>query len=159
MNIVVLSGRLTKEPVIKFIGDNTAVCNFTIAVQRPYKDKETGEYITDFIQCQAWKSQAEFIGTYVKKGHKVELTGAINTRTYEKDDVTHYVTEVNVNQVQSLEKKESNSTIITKESIEADWKAEWEKRSVGLDSGSKANLKKDLTKKYNKLLAELDLPF
>lgn len=162
LNNVSLVGRLVKDPEVKVIGAGTSVCNFTLAVNRPYKNKETNEQECDFIQCQAWKSQAEFIGSYVKKGHMVSITGAINTRNYQdKDDVTKYVTEVNVNQVSSLEKKSdsSQSTMITEALIKANWKIEWDQRSVGLDSASKANLKKELTKKYDAELAKLNLPF
>ena len=105
LNNVSLVGRLTKDPGFKVIGDDTPVCNFTLAVNRPYKDKETKESIADFIMCQAWKGQANFLNDYVKKGHLVAITGSINTRTYEKDGETKYVTEINVNSVTSLEKK------------------------------------------------------
>jgi|LGVE01.1.fsa_nt_gb single-strand DNA-binding protein len=161
LNNVSLVGRLTKAPEVKIIGEGTPVCNFTLAVNRPYKDKD-GENQADFIQCQAWKKQAEFIGTYIQKGQLVSITGSINTRTYEKDGVTHYVTEVNVNQVQSLERKDK-AEIVTVGSIKNDWNAEWEKRSVGLDATSKSSLKTELGKKYQPLIdAQMkkdDLPF
>lgn len=164
LNNVSLVGRLTKDPEVKVIGAGTAVCNFTLAVNRNYKD-ESGETQADFIQCQAWKKTAEFIGSYVKKGNLVSITGAINTRTYEKDGVTHYVTEVNVNQVNSLEKRQEKEldTMVTVEELKAAWTGEFNKRSVGLDSASKANLKKELTQKYqpqiDKIEESLKMPF
>jgi len=163
LNNVSLVGRLTKDPELKTIGgDAIPVCNFTLAVNRPYKDKD-GERQADFIQCQAWKKQAEFIGTYLAKGNLVSITGSINTRTYDKDDVTHYVTEINVNQVTSLEKKESDSPVatgVTVEEIQAEWTKEFAKRGVGLDSKQKQALKVELTKKYQPKIDELsDLPF
>ena len=161
LNNVSLVGRLTKDPEIKIIGEGTAICNFTVAINRPYKDA-SGEKQCDFISCQAWKGQAEFIGTYMKKGNMVAITGAINTRTYDKEGVTHYVTEVNVNSVQSLEKKDDSSQeIATEESIKKLWNDEWAKRSVGLDATSKSNLKNELAKKYQIQIDALqtDLPF
>ena len=163
LNNVSLVGRLTKDPETKTIGnDAIPVCNFTLAVNRPYKDKD-GERQADFIQCQAWKKQAEFIGTYLEKGNLVSITGSINTRTYEKDDVTHYVTEINVNQVTSLEKKSDDSSApsgTTVEEVKAAWKQEFAKRGVGLDSKQKQALKVELTKKYQPQIDALsDLPF
>jgi len=157
-------GRLTKDPEVKVIGDAAIpVCNFTVAINRPYKDKVTGEREADFIQCQAWKSQAEFVGTYLKKGNLVSVTGSINTRTYDKDGETKYVTEVNINQVESLEKKEVEASVAsgtTVEEIKATWKKEYAKRSVGLSSDKKQALKVELNKKYQPKVDELsDLPF
>lgn len=144
LNNVSLVGRLTKNPEIRTIGEETKVCNFTLAVNRPFKD-EDGEKVADFIQCQAWKKQAEFMGSYLVKGQLVAVTGAIHTRTYEKaDQTTAYVTEVNIDSIQSLEKREAQ----TEEDIKKIWTEEWNKRSVGLTKTSLAALKKDLEAKY-----------
>ena len=160
INNVTLVGRITADPVTKVIGEGTSVVNFTLAVNRPYKD-EIGEYQADFIMCQAWNQKAEFIGSYVKKGDLLGITGSINTRTYEKDEVTHYVTEVNVNHVQSLQsKKEAAPSFTTVEEVQDAWRAEWDKKSVGLDAKAKATLKKQLEAKYQPQIAALeDLPF
>jgi single-strand DNA-binding protein len=167
LNNVSLVGRLTKDPEVRTIGsDKTAVCNFTIAVNRSFKD-ENGERQADFIMCQAWKNQADFIGKYLVKGQLVSVTGSIHTRTYEKSDqTTAYVTEINVDQIQSLEKRESAES---EESIKAEWKKEWDKRSVGLTKAAVAKLKKDLEAKYQPRIDALyvksdevkdeDLPF
>ena len=157
-NVVALVGRFTKDPEVKVIGEKaTAVCNFTLAVNRPYKN-EAGEHEADFIQCQAWKHQAEFIGKYMAKGNLVSINGSINTRTYEVEGVTKYVTEVNVNQVQSLEKKTDTVTDgkETIESIQKQRDDEWAKRSVGMDAASKSSLKKELVAKYQPRLDKLD---
>jgi len=163
LNNVSLVGRLTKDPEVKVIGQGTAVCNFTLAVNRNFKN-DAGEVEADFIQCQAWKGQAEFIGSYLKKGNLISLTGSINTRTYEKDGITRYITEVNVNNVQSLESKKSDTPQLnTVGEVKAAWTAEWDQRSVGLDAASKENLKKELAAKYqpqiDKLEQKTDLPF
>jgi single-strand DNA-binding protein len=145
LNNVSIVGRITKDPEVRTIGsEGTAVCNFTVAVNRPFKD-ENGDIIADFIQCQAWKKQAEFMKKYIVKGQLIAITGSIHTRTYEKaDQTTAYVTEINVDQIQSLERHEPQ----TEEQIKAQWTDEWNKRSVGLTNSSLASLKKDLTEKY-----------
>lgn len=166
LNNVSLVGRLTKDPEVRTIGtEGTSVCNFTVAVNRPFKDAD-GEKVADFIQCQAWKKQAEFIGQYLVKGQLVAITGSIHTRTYEKaDQSTAYVTEVNVDQIQSLEKRESQ---VTEESIKAEWKKEWDEKSPSLKGLAKDKLKKDLEAKYQPRIDVLttsvekpkeDLPF
>ena len=162
LNVVTLVGRPTKDPEIKIIGEGTVVCNFTLAVNRPYTNKD-GEDQADFINCQAWGKQAEFLGTWVGKGQLIGVVGSINTRTYQKDDVTHYVTEVNVSSVQALERSKREHAQETEEFIKAEWNAEWNKRSVGLDAKAKASLKAELTKKYQPRIDALtpatDLPF
>lgn len=102
MNKVVLIGRLTKDPEIKYTPAGNAVSTFSIAVNRDFKN-ENGEYDTDFINCVAWNQTAEFMGNYLKKGYQIAVSGSIQTRTYEdKAGKTVYVTEVIVNQVQNL---------------------------------------------------------
>ena len=144
-------GRLTKDPETRTISQDTLVCNFTIAINRPFKN-ESGEHEADFIQCQAWKKQAEFVGTYLTKGQLVAVTGAIHTRTYEKEDKsTAYVTEINVDSIQSLEKRDP----ATEDQIKTRWTQEWDKRSVGLDAKKKSMLKKELADKYQPMIDAL----
>lgn len=144
-NVVALVGRLTKDPEVRVIGQETKVANFTLAVNRPFKD-ENNEQVADFINCQAWKNQADFMEKYVGKGQLVSVQGSIRTRTYDKDGVTHYVTEVNVDMIQSLEKGKPQ----TEEDIKKQWTDEWNKRKGSLKAGSKEYiaLKNELTKKY-----------
>ena len=103
MNKVVLIGRLTKDLELKFTQNGNAVCNFTLAVNRTYKN-EQGEYDSDFINCQAWRGTAQFIGDYVRKGYQIAVSGSIQTRTYQaQDGSTKYVTEVICDEVQNLQ--------------------------------------------------------
>jgi single-strand DNA-binding protein len=160
LNVVALNGRLTKDPEVKVVTEKSVV-NFTLAVNRNYKNKD-GEVEADFIQCQAWDKPAEFIGSYVKKGNLVSIAGSIHTRTYEKDAVRHYVTEINVNSVQQLEKKKDteDAPLKTVSQLKEEQKAEWDKRSPGLDAQAKDNLKKELTQKYQPQIDALeDNPF
>ena len=154
LNVVALNGRLTKDPVIKIVGEKSVV-NFTLAVNRNYKNK-AGEVEADFIQCQAWDRPADFIGSYVKKGNLVSVVGSIGTRTYDKDDVRHYVTEINVSSVQQLERKAESQSYANGVDVKTAWTAEWDKRSPGLDSQGKDNLKKELAQKYQPIIDRLD---
>jgi single-stranded DNA-binding protein len=86
------------------------------------------------------------MGNYIVKGQLIALTGSIHTRTYEKaDQTTAYVTEINVDQVQSLERREKQET---EESIREEWTKEWNEKSTGLKGLVKDKLKKDLETKY-----------
>ena len=86
------------------------------------------------------------MGNYIVKGQLIAITGSIHTRAYEKaDQTTAYVTEVNVDQIQSLERREK---IETEESIKAEWKKEWDEKSPSLKGLAKDKLKKDLEAKY-----------
>lgn len=82
MNNVSLTGRITRDPELKYTPNQKAYIMFTIAVDRGYKDAQ-GNKLSDFIPCVAWNSQAEFIGKYVKKGNLIEITGTIQSRMYQ----------------------------------------------------------------------------
>lgn len=95
MNKIILQGRLTRDPEIKLIGDTTTVTNFSLAVNRKFKNKDTGEYDADFFNCQVWNKPGEVIANYVKKGHQILVSGRVQNRSYEAEDgTTKYVTEV-----------------------------------------------------------------
>ena len=93
MNKVILLGRLTKDPELRFTpGDGKAVSRFTIAVKRQFKRDEA-----DFISCVAWGKTAETISQYMTKGRQIAVTGSIRTDSYEAQDGTkRYTTDVNV---------------------------------------------------------------
>lgn len=102
MNKVTLVGRLTKDPEIKLTTNQTQYCNFTIAVDRRFKD-QNGQRQADFINCVAWKQTAVFIQKYFKKGNRIGAAGSIQTRTYEKDGQKQYITEVLVEEAEFVE--------------------------------------------------------
>lgn len=94
MNKVVLIGRLTKDPELRFTpGNGNAVCSLTLAVDR-YNSK-TGEHEADFIPVVIWGKQAESTANYMLKGRQMAVSGRIQTRSYDaKDGTKRYVTEV-----------------------------------------------------------------
>lgn len=103
MNKVVLIGRLTRDPELKFTpGAGTAVATFTIAVDRKYK--RDGQPSADFIPIVVWGKIAESTANYMSKGKLISIAGRIETRSYEaKDGGRRYVTEVVADEVSFLE--------------------------------------------------------
>lgn len=103
MNKVILMGRLTADPELRQTQSGIASCRFTIAVNRRFADKNTGERQADFISCTAWRQTAEFITRYFKKGSMICVEGSLRTGSYSDrnhPDVTHYTTEVFVDNVE-----------------------------------------------------------
>lgn len=108
MNIVVLVGRLTKDPEMK--GDaSKVVTTFTIAVSRDFKDA-SGNYGADFVNCVAFGKTGEFVEKYFKKGGLIGVSGRINTGSYKnKDGQTIYTTNVAVEKAKFIGSKSDSS--------------------------------------------------
>ena len=100
MNKVILNGRLTADPDYRQTQNGTAVCRFTVAVNRPYqKDKEQQE--ADFISCQAWRGTADFVSRYFSKGKPIIVEGSLRNNNYtDQNGVKHYSMEVLVSNVE-----------------------------------------------------------
>lgn len=113
MNQVNLLGRLTADPELRQTQSGISCCRFTVAVNRKFKNKDTDQYEADFISCVAWKQTAEFITRYFSKGKMIALEGMLRTGSYQDrnhSDVTHYTTDVFVNNVEFCGDKGGNST-------------------------------------------------
>lgn len=107
MNSVQLTGRLTRDPVVRYSNSGKAVASFTLAVDRQYK---SNEQTADFINCKAFDKNAEFIEKYFCKGKKMELVGFIQTGSYtNKDRVKVYTTDVIAQSVAFAESKSTES--------------------------------------------------
>lgn len=109
-NKVILIGRLTKDPELRFTStNNLPVCSFTLAVNRPYATQGSDKN-ADFISCTAWRKQAENIHKYVSKGSMVAVEGKLQTRDYmdEKINAKRYITEVICDSVVFLDSKNSS---------------------------------------------------
>ena len=103
MNKVILIGRLTADPELRQTQSGVASCRFTVAVDRKFADKNTGEKQTDFITCTAWRQTAEFVAKYFNKGKMIAVEGSLRTGKYQDknhEDVTHYTTDVYVDNVE-----------------------------------------------------------
>jgi single-strand DNA-binding protein len=108
MNKVILIGRITKDPELRNTPTGVPVVSFTIAVNRTYQDKN-GERQADFINCIAWRNQAENLARFIKKGAQIAVDGSLQTRSYDdQNGVRRFVTEVMVNQITFLEAKRDN---------------------------------------------------
>lgn len=109
MNRVVLIGRLTKNPELRFTpGTGLAVSTFTIAVDR--RANKEGKKETDFIPIVVWGKQGENVANYMSKGKLIGISGRIQTRNYEgKDGIRRYVTEIVADEVQFLERSDNSS--------------------------------------------------
>ncbi|AGR02062.1 TPA: single-stranded DNA-binding protein [Listeria monocytogenes] len=107
MNRVVLVGRLTKDPDLRYTPAGAAVATFTLAVNRPFKNGQ-GEQEADFIQCVVWRKPAENVANFLKKGSLTGVDGRVQTRNYEGNDGKRvYVTEIVAESVQFLEPKQN----------------------------------------------------
>src|SRR5690606_34690823 len=107
INRVVLVGRLTKDPDLRFTPSGVAVATFTLAVNRPFTNQK-GERDADFIQVIVWRKAAEAVANYLRKGSLAGVDGRIQTRSYEAQDGRRvYVTEVVAESVQFLESNKS----------------------------------------------------
>ncbi|MDY0277419.1 MAG: single-stranded DNA-binding protein [Acholeplasma sp.] len=134
INNVVLVGRLTKDPELKVTQSNIPFVNFTVAVNRSFTD-QSGERQADFINCIVWQKQAENFARYMRQGSLIGIEGRIQTRSYETEQGTRYVTEVSCNSIQFLESKKDQQ------------------------QSSDKNSQDEYYETSKKLVAEEDLPF
>ena len=110
MNKVILIGRLTRDPELRYTSSNVATCTFSIAVDRTFTN-QNGEREADFINIVVWRKQAENCKNYLTKGSQVAVEGRIQTRNYDdKDGKKVYVTEVVADNVQFLGAKGSSAS-------------------------------------------------
>ncbi|HBL8163697.1 TPA: single-stranded DNA-binding protein [Listeria monocytogenes] len=108
MNRVVLVGRLTKDPELRYTPAGVAVATFTLAVNRTFTNQQ-GEREADFINCVVWRKPAENVANFLKKGSMAGVDGRVQTRNYEGNDGKRvYVTEIVAESVQFLEPRNSN---------------------------------------------------
>ena len=109
MNSVNLVGRLTKDLELRKTQSGESFLYFSVAVNRTFTNKN-GEREADFINCVAWRRQAENMATYLGKGSLVSVSGRISTRNYEQNGQRVFVTEVVADSVQFLESRNASSS-------------------------------------------------
>lgn len=111
MNKVFLIGNLTKDPEMRSTQSGVAVCNFSIAVNRRFRNSQTGQQETDFLNVIAWRRLAELCAKYLAKGRKVAISGSIQTRTYEaKDGSKRAAWDIVADEVEFLSQNQQSST-------------------------------------------------
>ena len=86
LNRIILMGRLTRDPELRYTQSGTAVASFTLAVDRDFKNRDTGEKSTDFIDIVAWRSTAEFVSKYFTKGRQAVVEGRLQIRDWTDRD-------------------------------------------------------------------------
>ncbi|GHH98107.1 single-stranded DNA-binding protein [Neobacillus kokaensis] len=109
INRVVLVGRLTKDPELKYTPNGIAVATFTLAVNRQFSNPQ-GEREADFLNIVVWRKAAENVANFLKKGSLAGVDGRIQVRTYEQDGRRQYFTEIVADTVQFLEPKGSSGS-------------------------------------------------
>ena len=104
VNKVILVGHLGKDPEMRYTQDGTAICNFSMATSQEWKDKSSGEKRekTEWHRLVAFRKLAEICGEYLVKGKQVYIEGRLQTRSWEQEGVTKYMTEVVINDMQML---------------------------------------------------------
>jgi single-strand DNA-binding protein len=104
INKVIIVGNLGNDPEVRYTPDGTPAANFNVATSEDWTDKESGEKKskTEWHRIVVWRKLAEICGEYLEKGRQVYVEGKLQTRSWEKDGVTHYTTEIIADTVQFL---------------------------------------------------------
>lgn len=121
MNKVLMVGRLTADPELRYTPNGSAVCDVTVAVDRVSRD---GERAADFISCQVWNKQAENLAKFMRKGYRVGVEGWLNVDSYEKDGQRKWVTRVVCQRVEFLESKHDDRPVVVKDARGVDFGTE-----------------------------------
>ena len=121
LNTVVLLGRLTRDPELRYTQTGTPVTSFTLAVDRSYASRG-GDRQTDFFDIVAWRNTAEFIAKYFNKGDMIAIEGVLTTRDYtDKEGKTRKVVEVTVNTASFCGNKKSSEQHKAERGIDAEF--------------------------------------
>lgn len=127
LNKVFIMGRLTADPELRRTQSGTAVASFTLAVDRDFKDKNTGEKQTDFINCVAWKHTGEFVSRYFTKGRMAVVEGRLQIRNWtDKEGNKRTTSEVVADQVYfgDSKKEDGGSNISDRYQDAQNWPAQ-----------------------------------
>ena len=114
-------GRLTRDPELRYTQSNTPVASFRIAVERDFPNRDTGERETDFIDCVAWKHNAEFVGKHFLKGSIIVVDGRLQMRDWtDKEGHKNTTAEIVCNSVYFGERRQSDAKPIQGTFVDAD---------------------------------------
>jgi len=110
VNKVILVGNLGKDPELKYMPSGDAVCNFSLATNESWKDKQTGEKVeqTTWHNIVVFRKLAEICDEHLRKGAQVYVEGKIQVRTYEQHGETKYMTEIHIHEMQMLGSREQS---------------------------------------------------
>lgn len=121
LNKVFIMGRLTRDPVLRYTKSAVAVASFTLAVDRQFKDKDSGERATDFIDVVAWRQTGEFVHRYFEKGRMAVVEGRLEIREWEdKDGNKRRTAEIVADNIYFGDSKKSGSSPQSEDSSSGD---------------------------------------
>ena len=103
LNVIVLIGRLTRDPELRYTSQGTAIVNFGIAVDRGFKSTQEDQQTVDFFNVVCWNRLAEIVAEYMTKGRLVAVQGRLQSRNYERDGQRHTVVEIVAQTVKFLD--------------------------------------------------------
>lgn len=117
VNKVILIGRLGKEPEVRNLENGAVVANFSMATSESYKDRNTGEKkeVTEWHNIVLWRGLAEIAQKFLHKGDMVYIEGKLRTRSWEKDGVTRYTTEIVADNMTMLSPKSGGGSSMSSE--------------------------------------------
>lgn len=109
LNQIIIMGRLTRDPELRRTGSGLAVASFSVAVERDFPNKETGEKEVDFINCVAWRQTGEFVSKWFAKGSMIVVSGRLQIRNWtDKDGNKRNTAEIVAENVYFGESKKSS---------------------------------------------------
>lgn len=112
LNVITIAGRMTRDPELRRTNTGTAVASFTLAVDRDFADKQSGEKETDYIEVVAWRNTAEFVSKYFAKGRMAVVSGRLQIRSWtDKDNNKRKTAEVVADNVYFGDSKKDESNI------------------------------------------------
>ena len=116
VNKVILVGNVGKDPEVRYLEKNVAVANFSLATTDRAYTTQNGVQIperTEWHNIVAWRGLSELTEKYIRKGSQLYIEGRIQTRTWEKDGVKHYITEIFADNIQLLGKRTEHTELVT----------------------------------------------
>ena len=111
LNHIIIMGRMVRDPELRSTQSGTSVCSFTLACDRDFKSKDGGDKETDFIDCVAWRSTAEFVSKYFTKGRMIALDGRLQAQNWtDRDGNKRVSTEIVAENAYFADSKRDEST-------------------------------------------------
>jgi len=167
MNKVLLVGRITKDPEVRYTTSGIPSVQFSLAVDRGIRDAN-GNRQADFINCVVWRQQADFVSRYVKKGYLLAIEGRIQTRNYQgQDGQMRYITEVVVDQIENLQPRDNSQGMVNQQPQYQSQQATYQQNTYqgytnptyGATQAQQSYQQQEVPQSFNVDVADDDLPF
>lgn len=167
MNKVLLVGRITKDPEVRYTTSGIPSVQFSLAVDRGIRDAN-GNRQADFINCVVWRQQADFMSRYIKKGYLLSIEGRIQTRNYQgQDGQMRYVTEVVVDQIENLQPRDNTQGVVNQQPQYQSQQSSYQQNTYqgynnptyGATQAQHSYQQQEVPQSFNVDVADDDLPF